>query len=77
MIILPCVSADGKPTKSGIATLTAIKNDASTAKNISEQTGQPMFKVRSGLRELVKAGFVEQIENEYRLTQQGNKIFQS
>lgn len=77
MINLPCVSADGKPTKSGIATLTAIKNDASTAKNISEQTGQPMFKVRSGLRELVKAGFVEQIENEYRLTQQGNKIFQS
>jgi predicted transcriptional regulator len=74
---LPCVSADGKPTKSGIATLTAIKNDASTAKNISEQTGQPMFKVRSGLRELVKAGFIEQIENEYSLTEQGNKIFQS
>lgn len=77
MIILPCVSADGKPTKSGIATLTAIKNDASTAKNISEQTGQPMFKVRSGLRELVKAGFVKQIENKYILTEQGNKIFQS
>ena len=74
---MPCVSADGKPTKSGIATLTAIKNDASTAKNISEQTGQPMFKVRSGLRELVKAGFIEQIENEYSLTEQGNKIFQS
>jgi DNA-binding IclR family transcriptional regulator len=77
VINLPCVSADGKPTKSGIATLTAIKNDASTAKNISEQPGQPMFKVRSGLRELVKAGFVKQIENEYSLTEQGNKIFQS
>ena len=77
MITLPCVSADGKPTKSGIATLTAIKNGASTAKIVSEQTGQPMFKVRSGLRELVNAGLVKQIENEYSLTEQGNKILQS
>ena len=74
MIILPCVSADGKPTKSGLATLTAIKNGASTAKTVSEQTGQPMFKVRSGLRELVNAGLVKLTENEYALTKQGTKI---
>lgn len=74
MIILPCVSADGKPTKSGIATLTAIKNGASTAKAVSEQTGQPMFKVRSGLRELAKAELVIEQENGYNLTEQGNNI---
>jgi hypothetical protein len=60
VIILPCVSADGKPTKSEISTLTAIRNRATTAKTVTEQTGQPMFKVRSGLRELVNVGLVKQ-----------------
>jgi DNA-binding IclR family transcriptional regulator len=74
VINLPCVSADGKPTQSGIATLTAIKNGASTAQKVSEKTGQPMFKVRSGLRELVNAGLVKQIETGYSLTEQGTNI---
>jgi predicted transcriptional regulator len=76
VIILPCVSVDGKPTKSGIATLTAIKNGASIAKAVSDNTGQPMFKVRSGLRELVNAGFVTKTDNEYQLTERGAKLLQ-
>ena len=68
------MSADGKPTKSGISTLTAIKNGATTAKTVSEQTGQPMFKVRSGLRELVNVGIVKQTETGYSLTEQGTSI---
>jgi len=76
VINLPCVSADGKPTQSGIATLTAIKNGATTAKTVSEQTGQPMFKVRSGLRELVNVGLVKQTETGYSLTEQGTAILQ-
>ena len=74
MIILPCVSADGKPTKSGIATITAIRNGASTAKAVSDNTGQPMFKVRSGLRELAKAGFLKETESKYQLTEKGFKL---
>ncbi|MCW4022984.1 MAG: helix-turn-helix domain-containing protein [Candidatus Bathyarchaeota archaeon] len=71
---MPCVSADGKPTKSGIATLSALKNGASTPKAVSEVTGQPMFKVRSGLRELVAAGFVKKVDDKYKLTPQGSKL---
>ncbi len=74
MIILPCISADGKPTKSGLATLTALKNGAMTAKAVSEATGQPMFKVRSGLRELDNARFVAQIDDKYQLTPEGSKL---
>ena len=74
MINLPCVSPDGKPTKSGIATLTAIKNGESTDKTVSEKTGEPLFKVRSGLRELINAGLVKQTENNYSLTEQGINI---
>lgn len=74
MIDLPCVSADGKPTKSGIATLSALKSGASTPKAVAESTGQPLFKVRSGFRELVKAGFVKQVGYKYQLTPEGSKI---
>jgi DNA-binding IclR family transcriptional regulator len=76
VIIVPCVSGDGKPTQSGIKTLTAIKNGPSTPKTVSQQTGQPMFKVRSGLRELVNAGLVKQTENNYCLTEEGTKIIE-
>jgi DNA-binding IclR family transcriptional regulator len=74
VIDMPCVSPDGKPTKSGIATLSAIKNGALTPEAVSEKTGQPLFKVRSGLRELVKAELVEQIDQTYRLTQKAEKL---
>lgn len=71
---MPCVSPDGKPTKNGLATLTALKNGASIPKAVSEITGQPMFKIRSGLRELVKAGFVKQEDDKYLLTPEGSKL---
>ena len=74
MIGLPCVSPDGKPTKSGIATLSALQSGASTPKAVAEITGQPLFKVRSGLRELVNAGFIEQSEDKYQLTSKGKNL---
>jgi predicted transcriptional regulator len=74
VIDMPCVSPDGKPTKSGMATLSAIKNGASTPETISGKTGQPLFKVRSGLRELVKAELVEQIDQAYRLTPKAEQL---
>jgi DNA-binding IclR family transcriptional regulator len=74
VIVLPCVSADGKPTKSGIATLTALKSGALTPEAIAEATGNALFRVRSGLRELVKAGFVKQVDDNYQLTMEGNEL---
>jgi len=74
VIALPCVSADGKPTKKGIAKLAALKNGASTPKAVAEITGHPLFSVRSGLRELVNAGFVKQVDDKYQLTPEGSKI---
>jgi DNA-binding IclR family transcriptional regulator len=74
MIDMPCVSSDGKPTKSGVATISAIKNGALTPEAVSKKTGQPLFKVRSGLRELAKAELVEQIDQTYRLTPKGAQL---
>ena len=74
MINMPCVSPDGKPTESGVKTLTAVKDGANTPNNIAEATGQPMFRVRSGLRELVNAGFLKEKEGKYSLTPTGASI---
>ncbi|MBN1682546.1 hypothetical protein JW865_03220, partial [Candidatus Bathyarchaeota archaeon] len=62
---MPCISADGKPTESGLATLNAIKTGASTPQEIANITSQPLFRVRSGLRELVNAGFLEIIDEKH------------
>ncbi|MCW4016867.1 MAG: helix-turn-helix domain-containing protein [Candidatus Bathyarchaeota archaeon] len=71
---MPCVSPDGKPTKSGIATLSALKSGAATPEDVSKVTGNPLFKVRSGLRELVNAGFAKQEDDKYQITPEGSKL---
>ena len=71
---MPCVSPDGKPTKTGLATLSSIRDGAKTLKEIADATGQPLFRVRSGLRELVNAGFLEEGEGGYSLTPTGELI---
>jgi predicted transcriptional regulator len=71
---MPCVSPDGKPTSSGMALLRSLKNGALSPKEIASKTGQPLFRVRSGLRELKNAGFVEEKEDKYRLSEKGKTL---
>ena len=68
---MPCTSPDGKPTASGIATLKVLKNGALLPEEVASKTGQPLFRVRSGLRELQNAGFVEATEDKYKLSKTG------
>jgi predicted transcriptional regulator len=71
---MPCVSPDGKPTTSGMAVLKSLKDGASSPEKIANKTGQPLFRVRSGLRELKNAGFVEETEDKYSLSETGKTI---
>jgi len=73
---MPCVSPDGKPTLSGIATLKSLKDGTLSPEEIANKTGQPLFRVRSGLRELKNAGFVEEIEDKYLLSKTGSTAAQ-
>ena len=68
---MPCVSPDGKPTSTGMAVLKSLKNGASSPEEIASKTSQPLFRVRSGLRELKNAGFVEETQDKYRLSKTG------
>jgi predicted transcriptional regulator len=71
---MPCVSPDGKPTTSGMAVLKSLKDGAFSPEEIASRTGQPLFRVRSGLRELKNAGFVEETEDKYRLSETGKTV---
>jgi DNA-binding IclR family transcriptional regulator len=71
---MPCVSPDGKPTSSGLATLNAVNSGVTSPKEIADATGQPLFRVRSGLRELVDAGFLDTSDDKYKLTAQGQSV---
>jgi len=73
---MPCVSIDGKPTSSGLATLKSLKDGTLSPQEIASKTGQPLFKVRSGLRELKNAGFVEEAEQKYKLSKTGEAVIQ-
>jgi predicted transcriptional regulator len=71
---MPCVSPDGKPTTSGITMLKSLKDSTLTPEEIAAKTGQPLFRVRSGLRELKSAGFVEETEDKYTLSKNGESL---
>jgi len=73
---MPCVSADGKPTSSGMAVLEAIKDGAVSPEQIASKTGQPLFRVRSGLRELKNAGLVEETGDKFGLSTTGETAIQ-
>ncbi|NLE06156.1 MAG: hypothetical protein GX638_15320 [Crenarchaeota archaeon] len=74
---MPCVSSDGKLTANAIGLLKSIKEGTPTPEGIANKTGQALFKVRSGLRELKNAEFIEETEqNKYRLSEKGKTAIQ-
>jgi predicted transcriptional regulator len=71
---MPCLSPDGKPTSTGMEVLRSLKNGTLSPEEISSKTGQPLFRVRSGLRELKNAGFVEETGDKYGLSETGKTV---
>jgi len=71
---MACISPDGKPTESGTKMLRAIKSGLSTPEEIAEGAGLPLFRVRSGLRELTQAGLANQKDDKYELSSKGIEL---
>jgi len=68
---MACVSPDGKPTESGSKMLRALQAGSKSPEEIAKNTGLPLFRVRSGLRELAQAGLAAQKEDSYKLSEEG------
>jgi predicted transcriptional regulator len=71
---MACISPDGKPSESGTKMLRALQAGLKSAEEIAGKTGLPVFRVRSGLRELSQAGLAEQKEDKYKLTEKGAQL---
>jgi len=71
---MACISPDGKPTESGSKMLRALQAGAGSPEEIANKAGLPLFRVRSGLRELAEAGLAKQRDDRYELSEEGAKL---
>jgi predicted transcriptional regulator len=69
---MPCVNPEGKPTETGKKVLQALRdNGLCTAEKVAETTGIALFRIRSGLRDMVEAELVELVGDKYNITEKG------
>jgi len=71
---MACISPDGKPTESGTKMLRALESGLGSPEEIAKETGLPLFRVRSGLRELTQAGLANQKGEKYELGEKGTEL---
>jgi predicted transcriptional regulator len=51
--------------------LQALKAGKSSPEDIAAETGMALYRVRSGIRDMVSAGYVAETDGSYALTDQG------
>ena len=71
---MACISPDVKPTESGAKMLRALKSGLGAPEEITKDTGLPLFRVRSGLRELTQARLANQKNYKYEITDKGAEL---
>ena len=69
---MPCVNPDGSITDSAKALLKVV-DIPRTVEEISNKLGQPLFKTRSSLREMVGAGLINEKGNMYVISESGKE----
>jgi len=67
-----CVNQDGSITGSARQMLNLL-NEPYTPEEAAKKSGQPLFKVRSSLREMTEAGLIEAVDDKYRTTDLGRE----
>jgi DNA-binding IclR family transcriptional regulator len=71
---MACISPDGKPTESGAKMLRALQSGLGTPEEIARSAGVPLFRVRSGLRELAQVGLATRKNDKYQITDKGAEL---
>jgi len=69
---MACVNPDGTISPSASALLKILEEPLSPGE-IAGKLGQPLFRVRISLREMTEAGFIEQKEDKYAITEAGRE----
>ena len=71
---MACISPDGKPTESGAKMLRALNSGLGSPEEIAKDAELPLFRVRSGLRELTQAGLANQKGDKYEIADKGAEL---
>lgn len=72
---MACINPDGKPTESGLKMLKAIGAGLATPEEVSAAADLPLFRVRSGFRDLEGAGLIRaSTPGNHVLTDSGQKL---
>jgi predicted transcriptional regulator len=69
---MACITSDGALTEAARALLAALAEPL-TPEEIAARVGQPLYRVRSSLREMAQAGLVENTGDAYRVTAAGRE----
>jgi len=54
--------------------LRALKSGVGSPDEIANDTGLPLFRVRSGLREIAQAGLASETSGKYEITEKGAEL---
>ena len=71
---MACIGPDGKLTESGIKFLNALESGSMSPEEIAKNAGLALFRVRSGLRQMVTTGLVNQNDDTYAITAKGKSL---
>lgn len=68
-----CVNSDGSLTSSARELLKML-GEPHSAQEVGQASGQPLFKVRSSMREMVEAELIEESDGKYKTTVKGKSL---
>lgn len=72
---MPCIQPESSLHEFEMKLILNVVNEQQrTSEEIAEQTKQPLFKMRSALREMVQLNYIEEIGNKYTISTKG-KVF--
>jgi predicted transcriptional regulator len=72
---MACINSSGQLTESGRRILVALTNPT-TLEEVAQQTGLPLYLIRSGVREMAQAGLIAVQGDAYAVSAAGRALIQ-
>ena len=72
---MACVNPNGEITDSARQILAAMAHPV-PLEQVAEQTGSPLYRIRSAARELAQAGLAAEVQDGWQITASGHKALE-
>lgn len=71
---MACITPEGNITATAKELLRLLQDKAATVEDLSGRCGQPLYLVRSNLRQLLEAGLILAEGGQYSITEAGKQV---